>query len=200
MIFGETTMTLKRFSLRRFFRAETGVAAIEFVFVLPFLLFLYFGMIDLTGLISANRKVTQAADAVSNLVTTHRNTFLRSDLTDYYRVVEMIMKPTPMSQVRVEFYGYRPNGGNVTAVWDESNNQGPGCGALPSTTSMIPLTTAGNDLIIGRVCMMYTPAVATFLGTQILGDTEFLVQETISQRPRSTPRLECRVSAGGALC
>ncbi len=193
-------MTLPKFPLRRFSKADSGVAALEFVFVLPFLLFLYFGMIDLTGLISHNRKVTQAADAVANLVTQHRNTVIESSLTDYYKVVEMIMKPTSMSEVRVEFFGFRPNGGNVTQTWESNNGSGPGCGALPTSAGMLPLTSAGNDLVVSRVCMLYTPAIGTFLGTQLLGDTSFLIEEEITQRPRSTTKLDCKVSANGAAC
>jgi Flp pilus assembly protein TadG len=193
-------MTLRKILPKRFLKADSGVAAIEFVFVLPFLMFLYFGMIDLTGLISTNRKVTQAADAISNLVTQNRNTVIKGDLNDYYKVVEMIMKPTSMSNVRVEFYGFRPSGSTVNQIWTANSGTGPGCGPLPTSAALLPLTTAGNDLVVGRVCTIYTPAVATFLGSAVLGRTSFLVKEEITQRPRSTPKLDCRLSTGGALC
>jgi Flp pilus assembly protein TadG len=195
-----TAMIFRKLFPKRFIKSDSGVAAIEFVFVLPFLMFLYFGMIDLTGLISNNRKVTQAADAVSNLVTQNRTTVIKGDLNDYYKVVEMIMKPTSMSEVRVEFYGFRPTGASVNQIWTANNGSGPGCGALPTSAALLPLTTAGNDLVVGRVCMLYTPAIGTFLGTKLLGKTSFLVKEEITQRPRSTPRLDCRISTGGALC
>lgn len=186
---------------QKFSRADGGVAAVEFVFLLPFLLFLFFGMIDLTGLIGANRKVTQSASVVADLVAQNRNAFLKPATIDYYKAVKMIMEPTSMSNVRVEIHAFRPAGGSVTATWSTNNGQGPGCGAQPSNSSLAPLATAGNDLIMARVCTLFEPYMATFLGTKILGKTSFLVEETIVLRPRSSSQLSCfQTTMGGAGC
>jgi hypothetical protein len=56
---------------------------------------------------------------------------------------------------------------------------------------MLTLMGAGNDLIVARTCMNYSPVVATFLGQTILGSTTFLVKQTISVRPRSSLQLTC---------
>ena len=56
-------------SLARFRKDQSGVAALEIAFIMPFLLFLYFGLVDLTAMISLNRKVTYSASVVADLVT-----------------------------------------------------------------------------------------------------------------------------------
>jgi Flp pilus assembly protein TadG len=185
----------------RYLRAAQGAAAVEFAFVLPFLLFVFFGMVDLTGLIGFNRKVTSSASVVADLVAQNRTSVLKTSVTDYYKAVEMIMAPTPMTNVRVEVLGYRPASGVVSKIWNTDNNSGPSCGAVPTASSLTPLTTAGNDLVVARVCVRYEPYVTNFLGKQILSDTSFLVEETIILRPRATNQLTCyRSAVGGAMC
>jgi Flp pilus assembly protein TadG len=187
---------------RNFSIAQGGVAAIEFVFILPFLLLLFFGLVDLTGLISVNRKVTQSASVVADLVSQNRNSILKNDITDFYSAVSQIMAPQGLSDVRVEVRGYRPAGGGAVAqIWSTDSGTGPACPPPPSAASLAPLTAAGNDLVVARVCSMYVPAVATFLGSAVLGKTSFMVEETIIQRPRSTGQLMCyRTTVGGAAC
>mgnify|MGYP002682837155 CR=1 FL=1 len=48
-------MIMNRLFLRHL-KNQSGVAALETAFIMPFLLFLYFGLVDLTAMISLNRK------------------------------------------------------------------------------------------------------------------------------------------------
>ena len=74
-------------------------------FILPFMLFLYFGLIDLTGLISYNRKITSIASATADLVGQNRATVLKPDIQDYFKVSSMIMNPIPDDDVKVRVFG-----------------------------------------------------------------------------------------------
>jgi Flp pilus assembly protein TadG len=55
-------------SLRRFAGDRSATAAIEFALILPFLVLLMLGFIDLTDGVNARRKVTLSASTVSDLV------------------------------------------------------------------------------------------------------------------------------------
>jgi hypothetical protein len=171
-------------------KAEKGVAAIEFAFILPFLLFLYFGLLDLTGLVSANRKMTSTASVVADLTGQNRTTITEAEITDFMLVSEMINNPAPGSGVRVRVTGFRNSGGAATQIWTTNNGEGPACNA-PDTSGLVDLMSANNDIIIAQACMTYEPAVASFLGKAILGATEFNVQQDIMVRPRSTAQLTC---------
>ena len=114
-------------SLQKFCRAETGVAAIEMAFILPFLLFLYFGLLDLTGYVSFNRKVTSVASAMGDLAGQSRNTILKSEIADYMNAANLIMKPTPANKVTINMFGFRNVAGTVVQVWKTGNGTGPGC-------------------------------------------------------------------------
>lgn len=192
-------MTFKR---KSFLRNDKGVAAIEMAFIMPFMLLLYFGLVDITVLISMNRKITSAASTTADLVTQQRNAVLKSYITDTFNATAMIVAPTAASEVRVELFGFRKVGSTINKIWQTNNGLGPSCGAVPTTTTMASLMTAGNDVVVARTCMNFTPAVATFMGTNIVGATTFLLNQSISIRPRSTLQLNCYQTtvAAGTLC
>ena len=176
--------------LTSFIRDSRGIAAIEMAFIMPFLLFLYFGLVDLTALISLNRKATYAASVVADLVTQNDTTVKASDISDYFNAASMVMDPTPMTNVRVEVYQFHSNSGAITSQWNKPSTGGTSCGT-PSTSGMSNLMTDGNDLVVAVVCTTYTPYIATFLGSAILGATSFTLSEQIALRPRQSSALAC---------
>lgn len=191
---------MKKLSLKTYLRAETGVAAIEMAFIMPFMLLLYFGLVDLTGLISFNRKITAVASATADLVGQNRTSIIKSDVLDYFKVAGMIMNPKPITDVKVTVYSYRLEGSTVTQKWKIDNGVGPACAKAPDISAMNLLMTAGNDLIVAQACMAYTPYVATFLGNNILGKTKFDVEQIVTLRPRASLQLNCTLTAGGSAC
>ena len=172
------------------FKDQSGVAALETAFIMPFLLFLYFGLVDLTAMISLNRKVTYASSVVADLVTQNEATVTAANINDYFSAAALVMEPTPMTNVRVEVYQYRNVGGVITNQWQRKSANGSNCDA-PSTTGMSNLMTDGNDVIVAVLCTTYTPYIATFLGQNILGATTFTMSEQIALRPRQSSVLAC---------
>jgi Flp pilus assembly protein TadG len=184
-------MSQKRFRmLRPYFRAESGVAAIEFAFILPFMLFLYFGLLDLTGLVSSNRKMTSTASVVADLVGQNRNTISRATIGDYMMVSEMINNPAPASGVKVRVFGYRKSGSAAVQNWTATSAGGPACSPV-NTSGMTSLMSASNDIIVAQACTTFVPYVVSFLGNDILGASSFNVQQDVMVRPRSTATLSC---------
>jgi Flp pilus assembly protein TadG len=185
-----------------FLREDKGAAAVEFAFIIPFMMLLYFGLVDVTGLISLNRRIVSAATTMADLVGQQKTNVLASTITDQFNAAYVTMKPMASSNLRIEIFDYRRVGSTITLIWKTSNNQGPTCGADPVTTNMSPLMTAGNDVILARTCTTYSPAVANFMGSSILGATSFTVRQAISVRPRSSLSLNCYATtvAAGTLC
>ncbi|MBC8037242.1 MAG: pilus assembly protein [Rhizobiales bacterium] len=173
------------------FRRDTrGVAAIEMAFIMPFLLILFFGLVDLTQLISLNRKVTYTASVVGDLVTQNQDTVAAAAFTDYFDAAELVMKPADISGVRVEVYQFRDEGGSITSQWNRKSSGGSACWS-PSSAGLSSLMTDGNDVVVTAVCTTYTPFMATFLGQAILGATSFTMSEQIALRPRQSATLDC---------
>ena len=188
-------------TFRKFIGETKGVAAIEIAFIMPFMLLLYFGLFDITALVSVNRKVTYSASIVADLVAQNKTSVLKSKLSDYYSAANLVMAPTPSTAVRIEVFGYRIAGTTVSLIWKTNNSQATSCGADPVTTAMAPLMVAGNDLVIARVCTSFEPTIGNFLGHNWMGSSAFQVGESITQRPRSTLKLTCyNTTVGGTVC
>jgi len=187
--------------LRKFIGETKGIAAIEFAFIMPFMILIYFGLFDITALVSMNRKVTYSASIVADLVAQNKTSMLKSKLSDYYSAANLVMAPIPASAVRVEVFGYRIAGSTISLLWKTNNGLSSSCGADPVTTAMAPLMVAGNDLVVARVCTTYEIYAANFLGHSIVNGSSFVISESITQRPRSTLKLTCyNTVVGGAVC
>lgn len=186
--------------LSRYVTNQSGVAALEIAFIMPFLLFLYFGLVDLTAMISLNRKVTYAASVVADLVTQNADKVISTDINDYFSAAALAMKPTPIANIRIEVYQFHNNkAGTITNQWSKKSATGGNCTA-PSTAGMANLMTDGNDLIVAVICTTYTPYIATFMGDSILGKTTFSMSEQIALRPRQSALLCLDTTSPNAPC
>jgi Flp pilus assembly protein TadG len=181
-------------SLRKFFAADSGIAAIEIALILPFMLFMFFGLVDITDMVSYNRRITSVASAVADLTGQNRTNVLKTDVEDYFKAATLIMSPKSDSTVRVTVSGYRKSGTTISKEWVIDNGKGIACVA-PSTTTMADLMAAGNDIIVSQACMQYTPMVSELLGKSILGASLFTIQQNITLRPRSSLKLDCYTTA-----
>jgi Flp pilus assembly protein TadG len=187
---------------KNFIYSDKGAAGIEFAFVFPFMVLMYFGLVDVTGLISFNRKVTAAASLTADLVAQQKNSILKGQIQDTYNAVEMIMSPTPMSNVRVEVYGFRKKAsavGGVSQEWSTNNGQGPACANAMTPATYLPLMSVDNDIVVARTCLVFSPYVAGFLGHSIMGATSFPVSAAIAVRPRASLKLDCFVTTVGPV-
>lgn len=188
--------------LRSYLRADGGVAAIEAAFILPFLVVLFFGLLDITEMISYNRRVTAAASSVGDLVGQNRVYVTETAITDYFKAATLIMKPKSDASLRVVVHGFRKTGSTVTKEWTVDNGKGAACSTTPTPTTVpVNLMTAGNDLIITQACMQYKPLVGNALGNSIIGGSMFKLEQTIVLRPRSSLTLDCyETSPTSAKC
>jgi Flp pilus assembly protein TadG len=193
-------------SPRSFLSAEGGVAAIEVAFILPFMFFMFFGLVDITDMVSYNRRITAIASSVGDLVGQNRTYVLKTSIDDYLKVGKLIMKPKSDSDIRITIYGFRgTKSGGVTTVtqeWKIDNGKGSACSTTPTKDNVpVTLMDAGNDLIVTQACMKYKPMVADFLGTSILGSSLLKIEQTVTLRPRSSLTLDCYMtSQTGSSC
>lgn len=174
----------------RFVRNQHGVAAIEMALVLPIMLLLFMGLMDVSGVLSESRRVSQSANTVADLVTRLPTPTTPATIADSYEAVELIMTGTRGGPLRIEVYNYRLEDGSIRLVWRRDNGVGAACGA-PDEGDLLSLTTAGNDIIVAVACLDYTPIVSEFTGRELLGAATFRLREQIAMRPRESLLLNC---------
>lgn len=78
--------------LRRFARDRRGVAAVEFALILPVMLLLYYGMVETSQAVLANRRAGYLTTAVGDLVTQQAQV-RSSDIDDIFDAGEAVLAP-----------------------------------------------------------------------------------------------------------
>ncbi len=155
-----------------------GVAAVEFAIVLPFMLTLYVGGVELGDGLSINVKVTDTAHIVADL--TSQNTCVTSGTTGTMATIlgasSATIAPYSASNLVVTVSEVSTNASGVaTVAWSQSLN---GTARTVGQTMTLPTSLAGQaniSLILGEVSYAYTPQLGyTITGTVNLADSYYL--------------------------
>lgn len=164
-------------------RRELGVAAVEFAIVLPVLLLLFFGMVNLTNYVSMLRKASSAAELVADLVTRHNATIRKSSVDDYIAGAKLSFRPLSATGVNVEIHDYVVANGVATNRWTHPTT---GTVCTPPDTSSPDITSLPNgDVIIAVVCIPVYTMPVDFPGIPQLG----AIRKTVALRPRHSTTL-----------
>jgi Flp pilus assembly protein TadG len=168
-------------SLRCFRRDIRAVSAVEFALVLPFLLALYIGGIELSQAISINRKATLVARTVSDLVAqAEEEKITPAEVEGILNAAEAIMAPYPASNTRVVVSSVEITDDGATVLWSRARNASQR--AKGDSVTLPPGIGAETaSIIMAEVHYPYTPT----LGSDIIGNID--LSETIYMRPRQVP-------------
>ncbi len=82
--------------LRRLARDTRGVAAVEFAFLAPILILLYFGLVEFCQGYMALKRTGHVASMVADLVS-QNDKVTKTQLTDIFAIGDQIIKPFPNS-------------------------------------------------------------------------------------------------------
>jgi Flp pilus assembly pilin Flp len=181
----------KIFKRKQFCANDEGMAAIEFGMVFPFMVIVFFGLIDLTSLISSSRKITNASAVVADLVGQNGAPFSTALLEDYKMAVRMILPDKPDTEIRMNIEAYWLDGTTVKRKWHYFSPTGPECAKVIDTTKMPDLMKGPNELVVAQVCMIHRPLFQAFNNSPILGNVNIKVQEVTITRPRARNIVEC---------
>lgn len=173
---------------RRFKDDKNGVAAVELAFIFPVMLVLYFGLVDVTNLLSANRRVTLTSSTIADLVTQSSGTVTDADLQGFFNAASPIMDPLDTTSMGLELFSYElDTDGNSQMLWEKRNAGGISCGATPTATSeMVTLMQAGTGLVLARTCYTWTP-----MSGYVLGSLPVTVSDEMVLRPRQSSSIAC---------
>lgn len=169
--------------LVNFVRDTRGMAAVEFAIIVPMMLTIFFGTIEVSNGVTIDRKVTLAARTLSDLISQGVKA-TNTDIDNAFKMTAAILTPyaaAPLQQ-RVTAV-YIDKTGVAKVVWSENINMEA---LAPDTIVSIPANLSVNDteLIMAEVLYTYTPAVGYFMKNGItLSDTTFT-------RPRQSAKIE----------
>lgn len=167
--------------VRRFAEDKRGAALVEFALILPAMLGLYVGAVEVSSLITIDRRVNIVSSTVGDLVARWdpRNpaqpSLPTSDLTDYFEASEGIVFPydiLPLNQrVSVIFV---PTTGTPRVEW--SCSYGPAGGlaegyaansdyeALPTNMATLARGSVAQRIVVSESSYEYSPVIQVFNG------------------------------------
>jgi Flp pilus assembly protein TadG len=137
-------------------RDTSGVAAIEFVIIVPVMLVLFFGTVEYSQAVAVKRKVALVARALSDL--TSQNTSVTStQLSNIFSASTGILSPYSASPVNARIMElYIDANLVVRPIWTATTGTAPPTGTVTVPTA---LKIAGTYLIYSEVSYHYSPTV-----------------------------------------
>jgi Flp pilus assembly protein TadG len=167
---------LPRLSLRslRFAADRRGSSAVEFALLLPLMLIIYFGSIQITDAISADRQVTLVASTVAE-ITSQYTTVSSTDVSNILAAASSVLTPFPVANAKVTLSSVLIDAnGSATVDWSATLN---GTQRSGTVTSSIPaaLLIPNTSVIWGEATYNYKPAIGWVVtGTIPMYDQIFL--------------------------
>ena len=164
----------------RFVRDRRANAAIEFSFIVPLMIGMFFATIEFSSAIAAKGKTTLIARTLSDLVS-QSSTVTDLDLTNFNTTGKAIMNPFPLTELktRVSEIYIDPNTMTGKVIWSKGTGGYPDRAANSSVTVPTALNIAGTYLIYSEVGYQYVPAVG-----YVMAMTGVALSDTTYTRPR----------------
>lgn len=158
----------------RFWRAERGIAVVEFALILPVLMTLFYGVIEVSRYILIAQKVEKLAHSIAD-VTSQEQTASTAVLTQALAATSDIMSPYTMTTNGTVFISslYRaPNTASATVNWRYQGGGTLPAASLVGPLNSVPVVPGGftfderENVIVAEVFFRFSPLISSqFFGT-----------------------------------
>lgn len=193
--------------LSRWSADRRGVAAIEFAMILPALVAIYFGTVEVVRTVEMNRRLSLFARTMADLSGRADNPNPSNDaMTAIAGAATAILQPLDTStlQIVVSAMGVESIGGTlyggVCSSWQKNGTLRSrltinGTNGLPATPSAYQFD--GARYILAEVTMTYTPLIGSALYRSIFGTRGLTFTRQIPWAQRASSEI---VMPGGTAC
>ena len=181
---------------RRFSKSDKGISAVEFALIAPLMAIIYCGSIELSFMMTLDRKVTAATATLGDL-TARASAINDNDLSDIFQATRMVIQPNDITQAHMRITSLEDSGTPTQPEVDWSDKCGTEFSNLVNgATVTIPdnLIPTGGTLIMAEISYPYnSPIGFLFPNQKQLTDTFYL-------RPRRVDQLTRDTSTGSFTC
>ena len=127
--------------LKSLIKDRRGTAAVEFAFVAPVMILMYYGLAELTQGMMADRRAAHVASAIGDLVA--QDTVINTtEMTDVFNVGKAIIAPFPTSGLSMRVTSIRKDSsGALQVMWSKSS----GSMSVLTTVASVPAGLIANN-------------------------------------------------------
>jgi Flp pilus assembly protein TadG len=171
----------------RFARSTSGATAVEFAFILPLMLTLFFGALELTELLLADLKLTAAAQTAADLVAQQQQVAF-SDITNITNAAEQVMTPLPGGKLQITYASILFNNGTPVIAWQDQRNGAPAITIPPNSNFQKLLESLGtgtDSVIVVQTQYAYASVLSYVLRRN------WVLNEAAYDRPRTVVSVAC---------
>lgn len=166
-----------------------GLAAVEFAMLLPLLVTLYLGGVEVSQAVAIERKVSMSARVIADLVA-RGTTISDAEMTTILSAAKTVVAPYPDSNIKVVVSSIKiDKNGNATVDWSDATANATKLGAGTSVTVPDGLKQANAEsyVIWATASYDFKPTIGYVItGTLTLSDATYM-------GPRTQNRI-CRVN------
>jgi Flp pilus assembly protein TadG len=157
-----------------FAQDRRGVSAVEFAMLLPLMVTLYLGAVEISQGVSIDRKVTLTTRTVADLAS-QVSSINNADMTNMLNATSAVVAPFDASKLKVVVSAVTiDNNGTAKVVWSDTRN-GTARGVGSTVTLPTALNVNNTTLIWSEVTYAYTPTIGYVVtGTLNLADQIFM--------------------------
>lgn len=159
-----------------------GTAAMEFALVVPLLLSLWIGTIELSNAHIVGRKAAVASQAAADLVA-QREFVTADDLADVIAAVNAILVPYPIGDIGYDIASIETDlDGNLSVGWRITQGSlQAGGGGIPAEAQN--LVTINDSVIVANVAYLHRPALDLVFGNITLNEAAYARPRRVRKIP-----------------
>ncbi len=178
-------------ALRRFTDDKRGVSAIEFAMLLPLMITLYLGTVEISQGVAIDRKVTLTARTLADLAS-QSQTLTNAQLQDLLRASAAVMTPyndapTGPAKLGVTITSVNIDAqGRATVTWSQTLN---GTARTPGASLTLPaaLAVPNTSLVWSEATYAYTPTIGYVITSTLNLHDQMYMRPRLSDSVTLTP-------------
>jgi Flp pilus assembly protein TadG len=179
--------------LRRFSVDQDGVSAVEFAILLPLMITIYLGSIEITQAVSADRKMTLVAGTIGDL-TAQASCVTQSEVDAIFAAGKAVFTPYDGGQLKAVVTSVTIKADQTATVdWSKPLNGATIHAPGSDVTTSIPaaLRTAAGSVIWAEASYTYVPTIGKVIAKSGI---------SLSEKIFLKPRLSTSVTFSASTC
>jgi Flp pilus assembly protein TadG len=186
--------------LRHFTHRADGVAAVEFALILPFMVALFMGAVEMSQAVTVNRRVTQVGSTAGDLVARFNSNITSTDIENIMKVSGYLIAPFPKTRLKIDVSvvsSTSTNKDDTTQKWICKFDTASSATAVtctcptPSPAYALPasgMVTTADSVVIANVSYGYKPSLFDYFMKGTYGASAggvYTMTETVYLKPRA---------------